>query len=63
VLAVFICTAIVYGFQLLRPLLNLQKLIIEKQSSKQALKAFEYPHDDEIGQLIKDIHHYAEDKS
>jgi methyl-accepting chemotaxis protein len=62
ILAVFIFTAIVYAFQLLRPLIKLHSLIIAKQSTIEAIQSFEYPHEDEVGNLIKDIQQYVDEK-
>lgn len=53
VLAVFICTAIVFAFQLLRPIIQLQKLIATTQSTTRAVNQFHYRHNDEVAQLLE----------
>jgi methyl-accepting chemotaxis protein len=55
ILAVFICTAITFSFQLLRPIIKLQKLISETGCTTTAINRIHYPHSDEIGQLFEDI--------
>ncbi len=59
VLAAFICTAIMFGFQLLRPIVNLCKLIQTTGSTSAAVNQFSYPHNDEISQLFKHIKDYG----
>lgn len=61
-LAVFICTAITFGFQLLRPIINFRKLLNKTESTSAAIRQFRYPHQDEIGSLFDDIERYSEDK-
>lgn len=52
VLAVFMCTAITFGFQLLRPIIRLSKAIEDTKSTRAAMEQIHYPHQDEIGRLF-----------
>jgi methyl-accepting chemotaxis protein len=59
ILAVFICTAITFGFQLLRPIIKLRSMIDETGCTTKAINRFHYPHNDEIGQLFEQIKVYS----
>lgn len=59
ILAVFICTAIAFAFQLLRPIIHLGQKIKEVQCTSKAINQFHYPHDDEIGYLFDLIKRHA----
>ena len=55
ILAVFIFTAIMFAFQLLRPIRNLHGLIDRTGDTFTAIEQFNHPHQDEFGLLLNKL--------